>query len=108
MRNRNSAAKAGGTKAFTFGEHIIDLVGSAAQAGRETLGKLTKQLLLVAGSQINGDCQGIEKIMQQIRHSIYITLLDSPESKLDVDRSEERRVGKECVRTCRSRWWPYN
>src|SRR3546814_21043032 len=22
------------------------------------------------------------------------------------DRSEERRVGKECVRTCRSRWWP--
>src|SRR3546814_20528863 len=23
------------------------------------------------------------------------------------DRSEERRVGKECVRTCRSRWSPY-
>src|SRR3546814_5324208 len=22
-------------------------------------------------------------------------------------RSEERRVGKECVSTCRSRWWPY-
>src|SRR3546814_4299818 len=21
------------------------------------------------------------------------------------DRSEERRVGKECVSTCRSRWW---
>src|SRR3546814_12314004 len=21
-------------------------------------------------------------------------------------RSEERRGGKECVRTCRSRWWP--
>src|SRR3546814_20177955 len=21
-------------------------------------------------------------------------------------RSEERRVGKACVRTCRSRWWP--
>src|SRR3546814_18635736 len=25
-----------------------------------------------------------------------------------VSRSEERRVGKECVRTCRSRWSPYN
>src|SRR3546814_17840105 len=24
------------------------------------------------------------------------------------DRSEERRVGKECVSTCRSRWAPYN
>src|SRR3546814_9144241 len=23
-------------------------------------------------------------------------------------RSEERRVGKECVCTCRSRWWPYH
>src|SRR3546814_10524988 len=24
------------------------------------------------------------------------------------NRSEERRVGKECVSTCRSRWSPYN
>src|SRR3546814_10776955 len=26
----------------------------------------------------------------------------------DRQRSEERRVGKECVRTCRSRWSPYH
>src|SRR3546814_14948356 len=26
----------------------------------------------------------------------------------DVCRSEERRVGKEWVSTCRSRWWPYH
>src|SRR3546814_12139074 len=26
----------------------------------------------------------------------------------DLDRSEERRVGKECVSTCRSRWSPYH
>src|SRR3546814_1076643 len=26
----------------------------------------------------------------------------------DVPRSEERRVGKECVSTCRSRWSPYH
>src|SRR3546814_11845775 len=26
---------------------------------------------------------------------------------LDLIRSEERRVGKECVSTCRSRWSPY-
>src|SRR3546814_19356485 len=29
-----------------------------------------------------------------------------PEFQLDFIRSEERRVGKECVRTCRSRWSP--
>src|SRR3546814_1244257 len=28
-------------------------------------------------------------------------------SRLRQPRSEERRVGKECVRTCRSRWSPY-
>src|SRR3546814_20427003 len=28
--------------------------------------------------------------------------------RIAVSRSEERRVGKECVRPCRSRWSPYN
>src|SRR3546814_17293593 len=30
------------------------------------------------------------------------------DAKYNPGRSEERRVGKECVSTCRSRWWPYN
>src|SRR3546814_1876791 len=30
------------------------------------------------------------------------------EDALTVTRSEERRVGKECVSTCRSRWSPYH
>src|SRR3546814_11839392 len=32
----------------------------------------------------------------------------SPHSASLFSRSEERRVGKECVSTCRSRWSPYN
>src|SRR3546814_20700931 len=35
-----------------------------------------------------------------------ITHLGSSGFKI-IDRSEERRVGKECVSTCRSRWSPY-
>src|SRR3546814_8453564 len=27
---------------------------------------------------------------------------------ININRSEERRVGKECVSTCRSRWSPYH
>ena len=27
---------------------------------------------------------------------------------LGIKRSEERRVGKECLRLCRSRWSPYH
>src|SRR3546814_20222674 len=34
--------------------------------------------------------------------------LDMPYTKWKDDRSEERRVGKECVSTCRSRWSPYH
>src|SRR3546814_12949950 len=30
-----------------------------------------------------------------------------PDEALPMPRSEERRVGKECVSTCRSRWSPY-
>src|SRR3546814_16449965 len=29
-------------------------------------------------------------------------------ARLGVERSEARRVGKECVSTCRSRWSPYH
>ena len=29
-------------------------------------------------------------------------------TKEQLARSEERRVGKECVNTCRSRWSPYH
>src|SRR3546814_13403721 len=31
-----------------------------------------------------------------------------PQHPTRPDRSEERRVGKECVSTCRSRWSPYH
>src|SRR3546814_12325405 len=36
---------------------------------------------------------------------LYATILDGVAA--DLRRSEERRVGKECVSTCRSRWSPY-
>src|SRR3546814_5301659 len=39
-----------------------------------------------------------------IRHEIDMR----HEDRLKGSRSEERRVGKECVSTCRSRWSPYH
>src|SRR3546814_10032308 len=35
-------------------------------------------------------------------------LVPAAEAKKTRERSEERRVGKECVSTCRSRWAPYH
>src|SRR3546814_4124835 len=34
--------------------------------------------------------------------------LDAEADDAGEERSEERRVGKECVSTCRSRWSPYH
>ena len=38
------------------------------------------------------------------------TVLNLPEGKgtTTIERSEERRVGKECLAVCRSRWSPYH
>ena len=34
--------------------------------------------------------------------------VDAAVKLIDEGRSEERRVGKECLRLCRSRWSPYH
>src|SRR3546814_15753528 len=39
-----------------------------------------------------------------LRHRELFPFPDQPR----LSQSEERRVGKECVSTCRSRWAPYN
>ena len=40
--------------------------------------------------------------------SAYATTAKVVETAVSKIRSEERRVGKECVSTCRSRWSPYH
>src|SRR3546814_16584507 len=47
----------------------------------------------------------------QAEHADYLSLLSYfglGRNQPLLERSEERRVGKECVRTCRSRWSPYH
>src|SRR3546814_13438743 len=43
---------------------------------------------------------------QRARVSLLRVLVSRPRALLLDERSEERRVGKECVGTCRSRWSP--
>src|SRR3546814_7582942 len=48
-----------------------------------------------------------QPVTGMVRH--FSTILgDFTDTVLNWDRSEERRVGKECVSTCRSRWSPYH
>src|SRR3546814_16084743 len=40
--------------------------------------------------------------------SLALPCLSTASAATTLPRSEERRVGKECVSTCSSGWWPYN
>src|SRR3546814_12439535 len=52
----------------------------------------------------------LDKLMEQCHLEDQLQgecpILDALETEEERSRSEERRVGKECVSTCRSRWSP--
>src|SRR3546814_11975205 len=52
--------------------------------------------------------QGLVPTYSQKRVQTLIDHVHPSGSLLLLRRSEERRVGKECVSTCRSRWSPYH
>src|SRR3546814_15300899 len=56
---------------------------------------------------------GTRPVVPGNRPGIFVTLIGNPDHRRDLAltgvpavRSEERRVGEECVSTCRSRWSP--
>src|SRR3546814_18730856 len=46
------------------------------------------------------------RMSETARMADYVIPTALPYERFDLTRSEERRVGKECVSTCRSRWSP--
>src|SRR3546814_3512034 len=89
---------------------VLDAIGTIKEELRERLEQLYRDNKLVEAQRLQqrtqydlemlaevGYCQGIEN------YSRHLTGRMPGEP-----RSEERRVGKECVSTCRSRWSPYH
>src|SRR3546814_18309455 len=84
----------------------------------DSTGKLLKSQTATIHEQAAASTIPVETL-QRAFQNIYDTMdaidtfklkaLDSMKTTVDTlstERSEERRVGKECVSTCRSRWWP--
>src|SRR3546814_12087582 len=68
---------------------LIDLRKTGSFRGKGTLQQKANEVLKSAWE--TGDSAAVIAAMAEFRR-----------------RSEERRVGKECVSTCRSRWSPYH
>src|SRR3546814_20440285 len=52
--------------------------------------------------------RGTKRVEDSRDDLIQLALLDGGKViEIGAHRSAERRVGQECARTCRSRWWPY-
>src|SRR3546814_18560740 len=57
----------------------------------------------------DGSGRGEDKVMREVTHKgAAQTVQHGMEAFAKIDRSAERRVVQEWVRTCRSRWSPYH
>src|SRR3546814_1447835 len=89
---------------FGFAHHVLDVVADALLFFFEPFGALDQQPQFVGG-----DAAAPHSFATLFRpeSSAGATRARLPTGKMRRQgRSDERRVGKECVRTCRCRWWP--
>src|SRR3546814_4499066 len=93
----------------SVGTHNIIRVAAAAKSadhpasGRRGVGMVAKHnILIVDDHRITQS--GLRFLFGSLDRYAVVGALDRGATV----RSEERRVGKECVSTCRSRWSPYH
>src|SRR3546814_12036282 len=73
--------------------------GKVEPLRRQQGGDRADHFVVLQAVQQDGKLGALGKVQQ---------LLELLERGILIVRSEERRVGKECVSTCRSRWSPYH
>src|SRR3546814_20621482 len=59
-------------------------------------------------ARVGDDHHAVLKLVVQHAEQAAFDPFETLLGKIVFDRSEERRVGKECVSTCRSRWSTYH
>src|SRR3546814_12099249 len=86
--------------------------------GHDDTGATVAAVAAVAGTQHTGDVLALGRLLaQEHAHEASLKMCGSSDGRQlggarrcrqqGSRRSEERREGKECVSTCRSRWSPY-
>ena len=87
------------------GAYAIAVI-SSAEKQRLVVARMGAPLLLGLGDGENFAASDTSALLQVTRNIVYLEEGDCAEVTLQ--RSEERRVGKECATLCRSRWSPYH
>src|SRR3546814_14983283 len=80
-------------------DEIVKAGGKAVASVDDITSMSGAQAIVDAGVNAFGDVHGVVNNAGVVRDRMFASVTE--------DRSEERRVGKECVRTCKSRWWRY-
>ena len=87
----------------------LAVVGSTVGDGLAVVGSTVGDGLVVVGSAVGDGAVGCGAVGSGVGEGVVcgvvalLAMVKSPRR-----RSEERRVGKECQSTCRSRWSPYH
>src|SRR3546814_19907118 len=88
-----------------------------AEIAKSERPELTSAKIIVSGGRALGSSEKYEEVIVPLADKLGAALGASraavdagyvPNDYQVGQRSEERRVGKECVSTCRSRWSPYH
>src|SRR3546814_16040042 len=90
--------------------NAFGLIGDDANAiapGKRPLSSMTPSFLLGHDKVAVIGTPGGSRIITMVLLGM-LELMDGGSAQAASDRSEERRVGKECVSTCRSRWAAYH
>src|SRR3546814_3146686 len=77
------------------GGHRLEIIGAIEAGGAVVIGRADF-------------LQRLEEIARRILRSVEHQMFEQVREAGLALRSEERRVGKECVSTCRTRWSPYH
>src|SRR3546814_5331164 len=75
-----------------------------------TIPSIIVLVLLAIPPLLSGTYAGVESVDPAARDAARGMGMRGTQvlTQVELPRSEERRVGKECVSTCRSRWSPYH
>src|SRR3546814_1980448 len=70
-------------------------------------GNAVREVASDRNAEGNNSAQATVPVAARPYADLRVGNVGAPADAVGGDRSEERRVGKECVSTCRSRWSPY-